>query len=131
MINGIIIYTIGTRPGGGAAPRQTGAEPCQQRPETETKTEKEPLHEGAWVGDWTKGDKIISISKKGQVKLMMDGEVVSEGPLEGKGTKRNAPLDGCGAAMVLKEFGGDLKVELSGPECPAGFDGKFASTFEP
>jgi hypothetical protein len=85
----------------------------------------------AWVGDWVKDDKILATNQAGEVKLMTGGEVVMSGPMEGEGLFRTAPLDGCGARLSLSEVGGDITLELNGPECPVEFAGTYINTVSP
>ncbi len=92
---------------------------------------KQKVTKAAWVGDWVMGDKILTADKKQQLKFMQDGSVVSQGTLEGKGLKRTAAMDGCGAKLKLSEVGGDITVTLSGPECPIEFAGTYINTVSP
>ena len=85
----------------------------------------------AWIGVWVMGDRILTTDAAGQVKLMQDGEVVMSGPMGGEGLHRSAPLDGCGADLSLSEIGGDITLELDGPECAAAFAGSYINTVSP
>ena len=98
-------------------------------PATEAPARK--VTKAAWVGDWVMGDKILATDKKGEMKLMWEGDVVMQGPLSGKGLNRVAPLDGCGAKLKLSEVGGDITVKLNGPECPIDFAGTYINTVSP
>jgi len=107
------------------------AEAPADAPKKKKKSGKSAVPKSAWVGDWVKGDMILSTTKSGDVKLMQDGDVVMTGPMEGKGLKRTAPLDGCGATMKLSEVGGDITLGLNGPECPVDFIGTYINTVSP
>lgn len=106
--------------------------PAKEAPAVEAPAEKTPaVPDAAWVGDWVMGDRILSTTQEGEMKLMQDGEVVMSGPLGGEGLTRTAPLDGCGADLKLSEVGGDITLALDGPECPINFIGVYINTVSP
>lgn len=100
-------------------------------PAEDSKREKTKVPKAAWVGDWVMGDKILATDDKGEMKLMQDGDVVMMGTLEGKGLRRTAALDGCGAKLKLSGVGGDITVVLDGPECAVDFAGTYTNTVSP
>ncbi len=123
MLTILFVLACGSDPAPPAPPAE--APPAKEAPA------KRPVTKAAWVGDWVMADKILSTNKKGKMRLMQDGEVVMMGPMEGKGLKRTAPLDGCGATLELSEVGGDITLGLSGPECPVDFIGTYINTVSP
>lgn len=73
-----------------------------------------------WLDDWhTEGRATMDIGIKGGkkwVQLLLDGDVVQEGKLEGARAKRTAAMDGCGGTFVVQDDGA-IEVTLDGPEC--------------
>jgi len=116
------------------APAPAEPEPIEAPAPAKEKARKAPkqkVGKAAWVGDWVLDDKILATGKDGEVRFMQDGDVVMSGTLEGKGRKRTAALDGCGAKLELSGVGGDVSVSLDGPECPIEFAGTYTNTVSP
>jgi len=115
-----------------ATPEPVPPEPVEEAAPAPAKKPK--VTNAAWEGTWAKDQLLITTVKKGKkmrVKLLMDGEVLKAGELEGKGLKRTAAIEGCGATLKLSDVGGDLSVDLDGPECPIDFIGTFTNTVSP
>ena len=111
----------------------SGSEPPAEplAAEASTAASDSAISPAAWIGDWVMGERILTTDGAGQLQLMQGGEVVMSGPMSGDGLQRSAPLDGCGATLKLSGVGGDITVELSGPECAIEFAGTYINTISP